>query len=139
MPARILLIEDNSANLELMSYLLHAYGHAPYVAVDGVEGLEAVPREMPDLIICDVQLPKLDGCEVARRLKSTPTLRAIPLVAVTAMAMVGDRERVMAAGFDGYISKPINPEVFVRQVEAFLPPDFRTTSPTCFETTEAVT
>jgi two-component system cell cycle response regulator len=137
MVARILLIEDNPANLELMGYLLTAYGHALLVAVDGAAGLETVRREAPDLVICDVQLPTLDGCALARRVKATPTLRAIPLVAVTALAMVGDRERVMAAGFDGYIAKPIDPETFVRDVEVFLPPEQRTAAPARFETAPA--
>ncbi len=118
--ARILVIEDNPTNLELISYLLKAFGHETLAATDGEKGLEVVRREMPDLIICDIQLPNMNGYEVARRLKADPALRAIPLVAVTAMAMVGDRDRVLAAGFDGYIPKPIAPETFVGQVEAFL-------------------
>lgn len=122
MPARILLIEDNPANLELMTYLLRAFGYTAITATDGTEGLAAARRDIPDLIICDVQLPIMDGLEVARHLKSDPLMRTIPLVAVTALAMVGDRDRVLAAGFDGYIAKPINPEMFVRQMEAFLPP-----------------
>lgn len=121
MPARILIIEDNPTNLELMNYLLNAFGHDTVVARDGQEGLEAAEHESPDLIICDVELPKLSGIEVARRLKCDSTLCWIPLVAVTAFAMVGDRTRVLAAGFDGYISKPIAPDRFVGQVEAFLP------------------
>lgn len=121
MPARILIIEDNPANLELMSYLLHAFGHDILTACDGQEGLEAARRESPDLIICDVELPTIDGMEVARSLKSDSALRWIPLVAVTAFAMVGDRDRVLAAGFDGYIPKPIAPEKFIGQVELFLP------------------
>jgi two-component system cell cycle response regulator len=121
MPARILIIEDNPANLELMSYLLHAFGYDTLTACDGKEGLEAAERESPDLIICDVELPKINGMEVARRLKCDSALRWIPLVAVTAFAMVGDRDRMLGAGFDGYIPKPITPEVFVGQVEAFLP------------------
>lgn len=121
MRARILIIEDNQANLELMSYLLHAFGHDALTACDGQEGLEAARRESPDLIICDLELPRINGLEVARRLKSDSALRWIPLIAVTAFAMVGDRDRVLAAGFDGYIPKPIAPEKFVGQVEAFLP------------------
>jgi len=120
MAARILVIEDNPANLDLMTYLLTAFGHTPLTAHDGEEGLQAAQRELPDLIICDMQLPTLDGYEVARWLKSHPDLRAIPLVAVTALAMVGDRDKVLAAGFDGYIAKPIDPETFVGQVERFL-------------------
>ncbi len=117
---RILLIEDNPTNLQLMAYLLTAFGYTVLPAEDGVKGLELVGREAIDLIICDVHLPEMDGYEVAARLKGDPDLRRIPLVAVTAMAMVGDRNKVLAAGFDGYIPKPIEPELFVQQVESFL-------------------
>lgn len=120
MAARILVIEDNATNLQLMVYLLRAFGHTVLTAMSGEEGLEAARRESPELIICDIQLPRLDGYEVARRLKSHPALRAIPLVAVTALAMVGDREKVLTAGFDGYLAKPIVPQTFVRDVAAFL-------------------
>jgi two-component system, cell cycle response regulator len=122
MAARILVVEDNAANLELMVYLLRAFGHTPLSATHGAAGLEAVGRERPDLVVCDVQLPDMDGIEVARRLKQDPVLQAVPLVAVTAFAMVGDRDRLLAAGFDGYLSKPIDPETFVRDVESFLRP-----------------
>jgi two-component system cell cycle response regulator len=121
MPARILLIEDNPTNLQLMVYLLRAFGHETTTAAAGEEGIEAVHRDSPDLVICDIQMPGIDGYEVARRLKRDPSCARIPLVAVTALAMVGDSERALSAGFDGYISKPIDPENFVSQVEAFLP------------------
>jgi two-component system cell cycle response regulator len=124
--ARILVIEDNPTNLELMVYLLKAFGHEPLIAMDGETGLATVQHESPDLIICDVHLPKMDGYEIAQRLKNHPALREIPLVAVTALAMMGDRDKVLKAGFDGYIAKPIAPESFVSQVEAFLPPKQRT-------------
>jgi two-component system cell cycle response regulator len=120
--ARVLVIEDNVANLDLMIYLLGAFGHTPIGAPDGEAGWEVAQREAPDIVVCDVQLPKMDGLEVARLIKSHPTLRATPLLAVTALAMVGDRDRMLAAGFDGYISKPIAPETFVAQVEAYLDP-----------------
>jgi two-component system cell cycle response regulator len=120
MSARILVIEDNATNLELMVYLFRAFGYDPVTAADGEAGLEAVHREPFDLVICDVQMPGVDGYELARRLKGHPTFRSIPLVAVTAMAMVGDRDRALAAGFDGYIAKPINPQTFIKQVESFL-------------------
>jgi two-component system cell cycle response regulator len=120
MSARILVIEDNATNLDLMAYLLTAFGHTPLTALDGEKGLLAAQRERPDLIICDIQLPTLDGFEVARWLKSHPDLRTIPLIAVTALAMVGDRDKVLAAGFDGYIAKPIDLQTFVEQVEGFL-------------------
>jgi two-component system cell cycle response regulator len=120
MGARVLIVEDNADSLQLMSYLLRAFGHLVVTAGDGAEGLEIACREAPDLIVCDVLVPKLDGYEVARQLKAHPTLARVPLVAVTALAMDGDRDRVLAAGFDGYIAKPIVPRTFVGQVEAFL-------------------
>jgi CheY-like chemotaxis protein len=119
--ARIVVIEDDPDSMELMVYLLQAFGHQPVEATDGLAGLEAVAREQPDLVLCDIQLPRLDGREVAHRLKKDPALRRIPLVAVTALAMLGDRSRMLDAGFDGYLSKPIDPQRFVGQVEAFLP------------------
>lgn len=121
----ILIIEDHVDNLELMSYLLQAFGYATLAATDGLTGLDLAMREPLDLILCDIQLPGIDGLEVAQRLKRDARGRTIPLVAITALAMVGDRERVLAAGFDGYIPKPITPETFVGSVEAFLQPGDR--------------
>lgn len=118
----MLVIEDNPANLELMVYLLRAFGHHTLQADDGPSGLSAARAAAPDLILCDVQMPGLDGYGVARALKADPVLCGVPLVAVTALAMVGDRDRVLAGGFDGYIPKPLVPETFVQQVEAFLRP-----------------
>ncbi|HXI38695.1 MAG TPA: response regulator [Bryobacteraceae bacterium] len=122
MPIRILIIDDHVDNLELMSYLLKAFGYATLAASDGLEGLKLAGQEQPDLIICDIQLPGIDGFEVAKRVKSDAQLRAIPLVGITALAMVGDRDRVLQAGFDGYIPKPIAPETFVSDIETFLKP-----------------
>src|SRR5437016_12045823 len=113
MPARVLIIEDNAANLELMTYLLTTFGHAPMSADSGEEGLTIARRERPDLILCDIQLPGIDGCGVAAQIKADTGLRGTPIVAVTAFAMVGDRDKILAAGFDGYIPKPIAPETFV--------------------------
>ncbi|MEH6436247.1 response regulator [Massilia sp. DD77] len=119
--ARILIIEDNPANIELMSFLLSAYGHTPLAAPDGARGVAAARSERPDLVACDVNLPGMDGYAVLAALKAEPELAVIPVLAVTALAMAGDREHVLAAGFDGYISKPIEPESFVAELEAFLP------------------
>lgn len=118
--ARILIIEDNPANVELMSFLLGAYGHTPLTAADGARGVAAARSERPDLIACDVNLPGMDGFAVLAALKGDPALAGVPILAVTALAMSGDREKVLAAGFDGYISKPIEPESFVAELEAFL-------------------
>jgi len=121
MGSRILIIEDTPENLELMTYLLSAFGHTVVAAEDGICGLEAAVRETPDLIVCDLQLPGIDGFEVARQLRSTSaSTSSIPLVAVTALAMVGDRERVLTAGFDAYLTKPIDPETFVQEIESHL-------------------
>jgi CheY-like chemotaxis protein len=117
---RILVIEDNPTNLELMTYLLKAFGHTTISAVNGEEGVEAALRTKPDLILCDIAMPKLDGYGVARRLKAEPSLKGVPLIAVTASAMVGDRDKVILTGFDGYISKPITPETFVAEVESYI-------------------
>jgi diguanylate cyclase (GGDEF)-like protein/PAS domain S-box-containing protein len=118
--ARILIIEDNATNMELMVYLLRAFGYTPLSAADGEAGVAAALREVPDLIICDVHLPKLDGYGVVAALKADPTVRHIPTLAVTALAMLGDREKLLAAGFDGYIGKPVEPDTFVTQIESFL-------------------
>jgi CheY-like chemotaxis protein len=117
---RILIIEDNATNMELMVYLLKAFGYDPLLAGDGEVGIKLAREELPDLIVCDVHLPKLDGYGVAAFLKANAALAVIPVIAVTALAMVGDREKLLAAGFDGYIEKPIEPEIFVSQIEAFL-------------------
>lgn len=125
MPARVLIIEDNPANMDLMAYLLQAYGHEPLQAHDGESGTELAQWQFPDLILCDVHLPKMDGREVVRFLKKNPVLQRIPIIAVTALAMVGDREKLLAEGFDAYISKPIEPEAFIEEVEKYIPPDKR--------------
>ncbi len=125
MSATILVIEDDPASLDLMTYLLAAHGYQSLGASRGDEGLLMAQRQRPDLVICDIQLPGIDGYSIARMLKSDEVLSTLPLVAVTAMAMVGDRDRVLSAGFDGYVSKPIDPHTFVAQIEPFLKPEHR--------------
>ena len=125
MNAAVLVIDDNSANLDLMVYLLRAFRHEAIAAADGEQGVTLARQARPAAILCDVQMPRLDGFEVLRILKADPLTRAIPVIAVTALAMVGDRERIMAAGFDGYITKPIVPETFVSQVEQYMAGEIR--------------
>lgn len=125
MHARVLIIEDDAASLELMTYLLSAHGYAALTASRGDEGLARAKQERPQLVVCDIQLPGIDGYEIARALKADESLRAIPLVAVTALAMVGDRNKVLAAGFDAYVSKPIDPATFVSQIEPLLGAGYR--------------
>lgn len=119
--ARILVIEDNQANLELAQYLLEHSGHQVLVATDGRMGVAVARREKPQLIVCDLQMPLLDGYGVLEQLRRDAAMAGIPVVAVTAFSMSGDEEKVRMAGFDGYFSKPIEPETFVQQIEAFLP------------------
>lgn len=125
MAARILAIDDNPDNLELMRYLLEAFGYPALTACDGTGGIALAERERPDLILCDVQLPDIDGYEVVRRIRGHPDLSGLVIIAVTALAMVGDRAKALAAGFDGYLPKPIDPATFIRQVEAYLQPELR--------------
>jgi CheY-like chemotaxis protein len=120
MGARILVIEDDPINLELMTYLLEAYGHEASGAGDGESGLQMLRGPLPDVILCDVQLANLNGYGVVHCLKSNPRTKDIPVIAVTALAMAGDRDRVLEAGFDGYLTKPIDSETFVPQIEQFL-------------------
>jgi two-component system cell cycle response regulator len=122
MPARILIVEDDTTTREVMAMLLEEAGHAVSSAEDGAGGLRLALDSRPDLVICDLRLPSLDGYAVARSLKADPVCARIPLVAVSALALEGDRERVRAAGFDGYLCKPIEVASFVAEVEAFLPP-----------------
>ncbi len=120
MKARILLIEDNEQNRYLLTFLLEQRGHEVVPAMTGLQGLELATKVRPDLILLDIQLPGMDGYAVARALKSDPRLKSVPIVAVTSYAMVGDREKALAAGAEGYIEKPINPETFVSEVERFI-------------------
>jgi len=130
MPAQILVIEDNAANLELVRYLLAFSGYTVLMARDGAQGVAMARLERPDLIICDLQMPVLDGYQVlvqVREHHSDGT--GPPIVALTAFSMPNDRSKVLSAGFDGYLSKPIEPETFVAQIEAFLPESLRLKRP----------
>lgn len=119
----VLVIEDNEQNLYLMRFLLEKNGFIVLEATDGVRGVEMAKEAKPDLILLDIQLPRMDGYTVARELRKNNALDGIPIVAVTSYAMVGDRERILAAGADGYIEKPIDPERFIGQITKHLGPD----------------
>ncbi len=121
MRTRILLIEDNEQNRYLTRFLLEHRGHEVLLADSGPQGIALAAASRPALILLDIQLPGMDGHAVARQLKADPQLRSIPIVAVTSYAMVGDREKCFAAGAEGYIEKPIDPQTFVDEVERFLP------------------
>lgn len=117
---KILLVEDNPLNLELATDLLELAGHEVVPAETGELALELARQQPFDLILIDVSLPGKDGLQVTAELKSDANTRDIPVVAVTAHAMVGDREKVLAAGCKGYLTKPINTRTFAEEVAAFL-------------------
>ncbi|HEV2694862.1 MAG TPA: response regulator [Verrucomicrobiae bacterium] len=116
----ILLIEDNEQNRYLATFLLEQQGYQVVSAPDGPLGIEIAKKIVPDLVLLDIQLPKMDGYAVAQALRAIQFLSAIPIIAVTSYAMVGDREKCLAAGCKGYIEKPINPETFVAEIKSFL-------------------
>ena len=120
MKKKILYIEDNEQNLYLVTFLLEKHGYEVHAARDGQEGIDTAARVLPDLILLDIQLPHMDGYAVAHQLRSNPDLAEVPIVAVTSYAMAGDRDKALAAGCNGYIEKPINPDSFVTEVERFL-------------------
>ena len=105
---RILVVEDNRDNMMLVADILQSLDYDVLVAVDGQQGLEVATSEKPDLILLDLSLPMMDGWTVARTLKTTQTAQHIPIIAITAHAFLGDRDRALAAGCDEYLSKPIN-------------------------------
>jgi CheY-like chemotaxis protein len=104
----------------LTTFILEKHGHNVIQAWDGRQGIEAAAQNVPDLILLDIQLPEMDGYAVATSLKTNPLLAKVPIVAVTSYAMAGDKERILAAGCNGYIEKPINPETFIEQLSIFL-------------------
>ncbi len=106
--SRILVIEDNQDNMTLISDILVSLKYVVLQAADGEQGVAMAAAEHPDLILMDLSLPRLDGWSATRRIKADPALQHIPIIALTAHAMIGDRERALAAGCDDYVSKPIN-------------------------------
>lgn len=120
MAAHILYIEDNVGNRALVKRILEAEGHSVSEAVDGPSGLKMAAEGKFDLILLDINLPEIDGYDLARRLRGMPNLRTVPILALTANVMQGDRERTLAAGCDGYIQKPIDVDRLPDQVMAAL-------------------
>ena len=117
---KILLVEDNPVNRRLAEFLLRSQGYQVRAATTAQEAFDTIKAERPDLILMDVQLPGMDGLEATKKLKEEPTTRDIPVVAVTSYAMKGDREKALAAGCVGYITKPIDKDTFVREVATVL-------------------
>jgi two-component system cell cycle response regulator DivK len=128
MTTTILIIEDNEQNRYLATFLLEKHDLTVLSASDGPMGIELAGNILPQLILLDIQLPSMDGYAVARNLRKNPALDHTPIVAVTSYAMPGDREKTIAAGCNGYIEKPINPETFVAEIKRYLAESRRETS-----------
>jgi two-component system cell cycle response regulator DivK len=118
--AKVLIIEDNPANMTLATFLLQSAGHSVLAATDAETGLTLARSEQPDLVLMDIQLPGMDGLEATGLLKADSATRDIPVVALTALAMKGDEERIRAAGCDGYIAKPLAYKDFLATISSHL-------------------
>jgi two-component system cell cycle response regulator DivK len=118
--AKVLIIEDNRANMTLATFLLQSAGHTVLSATDAEAGLTLARGEQPNLILMDIQLPGMDGLEATALLKRDDATRAIPVIALTALAMKGDEERIRAAGCDGYVAKPMDYQDFLATITAQL-------------------
>jgi two-component system cell cycle response regulator DivK len=118
--AKVLIVEDNPANMSLATFLLQSVGHTVLSATDAEAGLTLARDEQPNLILMDIQLPGMDGLEATGLLKRDDATRAIPVIALTALAMKGDEERLRAAGCDGYIAKPMGIQDFLAKIAAQL-------------------
>ncbi|MCZ7602905.1 MAG: response regulator [Melioribacteraceae bacterium] len=121
MKTRILIIEDNLQNMYMLSYLLESENYQVLQAFSGKDGIAIAINESPDVILLDIQLPQMDGYQVAAELRKQDSLKNIPIIAVTSYAMPGDREKALESGATGYIEKPINPDTFISQMISFLP------------------
>ena len=121
MSARILLVEDNDMNRDMLSRRLARRGFEVSVAIDGQEGLDKVREEKPDIVLLDMDLPKVDGWQVAREVKADEQTASIPIIALTAHAMVGDRDQALAAGCDDYDTKPVEFKRLLGKIRALLP------------------
>ncbi|MGB4592230.1 MAG: response regulator [Coriobacteriia bacterium] len=120
MAFKVLLVEDNPQNRYLVTFLLENTGYEVVTAEDGEEALAAVEEHVPDLILMDVQLPRMDGYEATRRIKADTRFRDTPLVALTAHSMKGDRAKALEAGCDDYITKPVDAEQLLRTIKTLL-------------------
>jgi two-component system cell cycle response regulator DivK len=126
--AKVLIVEDNAANMTLATFLLHSAGHTVLSATDAEAGLALARDEQPNLILMDIQLPGMDGLEATALLRRDDATRAIPVIALTALAMKGDEERIRAAGCDAYIAKPMRYQEFLATIAAYLAPACTPTS-----------
>jgi len=119
MKLKALIIEDNEQNMYMLSFLLQSNNYEVLQAFNGLEGIRTAKEGLPDVILLDIQLPEMDGYQVARELRKYENLKHIPIVAVTSHAMVGDREKALESGATGYIEKPVDPDNFIQKMESY--------------------
>jgi CheY-like chemotaxis protein len=117
---KVLIAEDNAVNRELLRELLEGRGYTVLEACDGQEALQMIEEVQPEVLLMDIGMPVLDGFAVIRRIRENPRLVSLPVVAVTAYAMRGDKEKILKAGFDGYLSKPLNPSALTAELDRLL-------------------
>ncbi|MBW8326825.1 MAG: response regulator [Prolixibacteraceae bacterium] len=119
MKLKALIIEDNEQNMYMLTFLLENNNYEVFQAFNGLDGIKAAIEHSPDVILLDIQLPQMDGYQIAKELRKKSDLQHIPIVAVTSHAMVGDREKAMESGATGYIEKPIDPDNFIQRMESY--------------------
>lgn len=117
---KVLVIEDNGDNAKIITYALERSGYTVLLAVTGEEGIETALRERPLFILMDINLPGIDGIETTKRIRASAADGKIPIIAITSYAMSGDRERILAAGCNGYIEKPIDPITIMERIHSFM-------------------
>jgi CheY-like chemotaxis protein len=117
MKRKILIIEDNEQNMYMLSFLLEQNNYTIYKAFNGLDGIRTALEILPNIVLLDIQLPEMDGYTVATKLRENECLNKIPIIAVTSYAMLGDKEKILSKGANGYIEKPIDPENFIDKME----------------------
>ena len=117
---KALVVDDNGANIRLVRFILEKKGFEVIEARNGIEGVELALGEKPDLLLLDIQLPDIDGLEVAKRIRASEAGSNLPIIALTSYAMPGDKERILAVGCNGYMAKPIDVKAFIAEIEKYL-------------------
>jgi two-component system, cell cycle response regulator DivK len=120
MKQKVLIIEDNLQNMYMLTYLLASHEYEVFQSFNGKDGIALAKEIIPDAILLDIQLPEMDGYSVARELRKIATLNETPIIAVTSYAMTGDKKKAFESGANGYIEKPIDPDIFISQLKAYI-------------------
>lgn len=119
MKLKALIIEDNEQNMYMLGFLLEKNNYEVLQAFNGIDGIKSAIKDSPDVILLDIQLPEMDGYHVAQELRKSKDLDHVPIIAVTSHAMVGDREKALESGANGYIEKPVDPDNFIQKMESY--------------------